>query len=43
LYKMVCKNEISLKQAQNAIATNWIEAYKRYVPSHFYYKFKTTD
>ena len=31
LYRMVCRNEISLKDAQAEIATNWIEAYKRYV------------
>ena len=31
LYKMVCRNEISLKDAQAEIATNWIEAYKSYV------------
>ena len=31
LYRMVCKNEISLKDAQAEIATNWIEAYKKYV------------
>lgn len=31
LYRMVCRNEISLKNAQADIATNWIEAYKKYV------------
>jgi hypothetical protein len=31
LYRMVCKNEISLKDAQAEIASNWIEAWKRYV------------
>jgi hypothetical protein len=31
LYRMVCKNEIPLKEAQAAIASNWIEAYKKYV------------
>ncbi len=31
LYRMVCRNEISLKDAQAEIATNWIEAYKKYV------------
>lgn len=40
LYKMVCANEISLAEAQHAMATNWIEAWKRYVPSHQNYRFK---
>ncbi|OIR06061.1 hypothetical protein GALL_118580 [mine drainage metagenome] len=31
LYKMVCKNEISLKEAQAEIASDWIAAYKKYV------------
>jgi hypothetical protein len=31
LYRMVCRNEISLKDAQAEIASNWIEAYKKYV------------
>ena len=31
LYRMVCRNEISLKDAQNEIASDWIEAYKKYV------------
>jgi hypothetical protein len=31
LYRMVCRNEISLKDAQAEIASNWIEAWKRYV------------
>src|SRR5271169_1051210 len=31
LYRMVCKDEISLKESQEEIATNWIEAYKKYV------------
>ena len=31
LYRMVCRNEISLKDAQNVIASNWIDAYKKYV------------
>jgi len=34
LYKMVCRDEISLKDAQDAMATNWIEAWKRYVYLH---------
>jgi hypothetical protein len=40
LYKMVCAQEISLAEAQHAMATNWIEAWKQYVPSHKHYKFK---
>jgi hypothetical protein len=40
LYKMVCANELSLAEAQQAMAGNWIEAWKRYVPGHHYYKFK---
>ncbi len=43
LYKMVCSNEISLKDAQQAMATNWIEAWKRYVPSHQGLRFKSVD
>ena len=43
LYKMVCENEIGLKQAQKEMATNWIDAYKRYVPTHSHYKFKKID
>ena len=40
IYKMVCKQEISLAEAQHEMATNWIEAWKKYVPSHQHYKFK---
>lgn len=43
LYKMVCRQEISLAEAQHAMATNWIDAWKRYVPSHQHYKFKRVD
>ncbi len=31
LYRMVCDGEITLKEAQNEVASNWIEAHKRYV------------
>jgi hypothetical protein len=31
MYKMVCDNEIMLKDAQDQISTDWIAAYKRYV------------
>ena len=31
MYKMVCSNEIILKDAQEQIASDWIAAYKKYV------------
>ena len=34
LYRMVCTDEIALVQAQRAMASDWIDAYKKYVPSH---------
>ena len=34
LYKMLCHGEIPLATAQNAIASDWITAWKTYVPSH---------
>lgn len=40
LYKMVCREEVALAEAQHAMATDWIEAWKRYVPSHEHYRFK---
>jgi len=40
VYKMVCAQEISLSEAQHAMATNWIEAWQQYVPSHPHYRFK---
>jgi hypothetical protein len=43
MYKMVCRQEISLAEAQHEMATNWIEAWKQYVPSHQHYKFKRVD
>jgi hypothetical protein len=43
LYKMVCARKISLSAARHEMATNWIEAWKRYVPSHQHYKFKRVD
>jgi hypothetical protein len=33
LHKMVCDGQISLRDAQNAIATDWIVAYKQYFES----------
>jgi hypothetical protein len=43
LYKMVCNQEISLEEARLAMATNWIEAWKQYVPGHQRYRFKRVD
>lgn len=31
LHEKVCKGEVSLKDAQEQIRTNWIEAYKKYL------------
>jgi hypothetical protein len=31
LHKLVCSGQLDLKTAQKAIASNWIEAYKKYV------------
>jgi hypothetical protein len=31
LHRLVCVRKIALREAQQAIATNWIDAYKRYV------------
>lgn len=31
LHALVCREKISLEEAQKAIATNWIDAYKKYV------------
>jgi hypothetical protein len=31
LKRLVCKGELTLAQAQRAIATNWVAAYKKYV------------
>lgn len=31
LHNMVCAHQISLKNAQKAMATNWIRAYQRYI------------
>jgi hypothetical protein len=37
VYKMVCKGELNLAEAQQRIARNWIEAYQAWVPSHPHY------
>ena len=34
VYKMVCHGEISLHEAQQRIAKDWIEAYQTWVPTH---------
>jgi hypothetical protein len=34
LHRLVCAGELDLKTAQQAIASNWIEAYKKYVSEH---------
>jgi hypothetical protein len=34
LYRLVCAGELDLKTAQHSIASNWIEAYKKYVSEH---------
>ena len=39
----LCAQEITLDEAQHAMATNWIEAWKQYVPSHQHYRFKRVD
>jgi hypothetical protein len=31
LHELVCSGKLSLKEAQKAIATNWIQAYRQYV------------
>lgn len=34
LYKMTCRHELTLIQAQRLISGDWVSAYKRYVPTH---------
>ena len=34
LHELVCSGQLDLKTAQQAIASNWIEAYKTYVSSN---------
>lgn len=34
VYKMVCQGEISLHEAQQRMAKDWIEAYQAWVPTH---------
>ena len=40
LYKLVCAGVVPLAEAQHVMATNWIDAWKKYVPSHSQYRFK---
>ena len=37
VYKMVCNGDISLAEAQQRVARNWIEAYQAWVPKHQHY------
>jgi hypothetical protein len=37
VYKMVCNGDISLADAQQRVARNWIEAYQAWVPKHQHY------
>ncbi|NDC61216.1 MAG: hypothetical protein EBZ60_04260 [Betaproteobacteria bacterium] len=37
VYRMVCNGDISLEEAQQRIANNWIEAYQAWVPSYAHY------
>lgn len=41
LYKKLCAQEITLAEAQHAMRTDWIGAWKREVPNHQHYKFKS--
>lgn len=34
LAKLVCSREVSLTDAQHEMATDWVRAYQRYVPTH---------
>lgn len=34
LYKLVCAGKVSLQQAQQDMASRWIDAYKKYVPAN---------
>jgi hypothetical protein len=34
---MVCNGDISLADAQQRVARNWIEAYQAWVPKHQHY------
>lgn len=43
LYRLVCAGDVPLAEAQRAMATNWIEAWRRYVPSHLQEKYRSVD
>ena len=40
LHRLVCRGEVSLQDAQSEIATDWIAAYKKYVPTHLDFNVK---
>ncbi len=40
LHRLVCRGEVSLQNAQSEIATDWIAAYKKYVPPNDEFKVK---
>ena len=40
LYKMVCSRELTLVAAQQAMGSNWIAAWKKYVLGHQSFRFK---
>ena len=43
MYKMVCKRELSLKEAQVEMSQDWISAWKKYVPGNHGYRFGAVD
>ena len=43
LFRMVCEREISLDDAQQAMMSNWIKAWKDYVPNHPQYRYKNRN
>lgn len=43
LYKMVCENEIKLIDAQHAMASDWITAWRQYVPGFKRNRFNNVD
>jgi len=40
IYKKVCAEEMTLEEAQHWMATDWIAAWKQFVPGHQHYKSK---
>jgi hypothetical protein len=41
IYRMVCEGKLTLSEAQKEMAEDWISAWKKYVPSHKKYRFRT--